>query len=369
MSPNEQVDYQSSDPLGGSDLGAGFAAQVIGPLLAVAAATVAALAPMRAMLNDSLGAALDAHNDLESFRNGPGKGVLSTTPRFIRWTSYLVGLLIDVGAGLVISHNMNIPDPEAWAVAASIALGMFYVPKTVGRALRRLDLTPRRSSDDDLPSGSSREHGRAWVSWLLIVAGVVMVLGVLGAFFASRQYSASVASYAATLQGQSPPPAQGTRDQLLTSFLIIGSAATTLYWSVRAFEDVSKLEQLEFRLTQRKWRLRWRLTKCRRPLRASGRATSLLQTGLAELWELVGSRNQVPEWQPIYNQAKELLSAHGKAIEFVTTTTMWMTDPARDTNRPAPDEPEDPPGDNSIEEATGPGQLISTSSNGQGPVR
>jgi hypothetical protein len=289
-----------SDVEGRQLLAAGFAAQVIGPLLARSTAAARRADAAKTRLERKLDGEHRERAELQNLVARLGDaydGVRPTNPRWHRYCFYGLVMVVDIGTGLVIAKGVNLDGGEALGFGASAGMFLFFLGKLGGTGLRRLDLGPvwaskvhrDPASSSDAPALLHPDVGKPWVSTAMIVVSVVGMVVFIAGMTASRMVAQGItdAALAATQQAQGTSgvalPKVPWWQSGLSSAVALGSFAATAFLALRNHPVTRRIEELELRITRRTREA----TKAVRPLgsaaETSSRRLALLDAAMAEI--------------------------------------------------------------------------------------
>jgi hypothetical protein len=373
-------------------LAAGFAAQIVGPLLAKAAAAARRADASKARLERALDGERRVRAELASLVSNLGEhydGVRPTNPRWHRYGFYALVMAIDVATGLVIARGLNLSARESFGFGASAGMFLFFLGKIGGTGLRRLDLGPvrgpRRAAVAPAPDASSPRHlehpdiGKPWVSVAMIVVSVIGMALFIAGMTASRQVAQGITS-AAFRAANAANPGGGAAVALpdvpwwqsaLSSGVALGSFAATAFLALRNHPVTRRIEELELRIKRRTREA----TKAVRPLgsaaRASSRVLALLDAAIAELaarLDITADIEAVPAFKTVCADVAHLHGRQQACIDALDRASEAAASiPADDAGERQVDDPEIvlPPAPELID-AHGAEPPVTSSSNGAG---
>lgn len=308
-------------------LKAGFAAQIIGPLLARASLAVRRCDAAGSRLELALAGESRARSELASFSDHLGEeldGVRPSSPRWHRYAFYGLVLAIDVATGLVIASGLNLGDIERFGYGASAGLFLFFVGKLTGTGLRRLDLEPRDGTE------SSRRHpdvGTRWVSWVMVAAGgigiVVFVAGLAASRLAADELTAAALKAAAAAGSTASAPIVGEPmswwQATLVSVVALGSFAATAFLAMRGHPATRRIEELELQVARHARAVDRLVRPLGHAVAAAARDLALLDAALAERAARLAVDGEDPAPDSLGGTADRLHQRHDASVALLDT--------------------------------------------------
>lgn len=306
-------------------LRAGFAAHIVGPLLARAATAVGHCDHKRARLQHAVARHARATAELDGYSERLGDqldGVRPTNARWHRYTLYAFVLAVDIATGFIVATGLNDGLIQSFGYGASVGLALFFLGKLAGTGLRRLDLTPGRAADSvgiDNP-----DIGQRRVSWAMLAAGLVGIALVIGAIAASRHAADAITTAAETItqsQAVEPtttvtPPEKDWWQLLLISSVALGGFTATAFMAMRSHPATRRLEELEARAGRSRTAAQKHIQPLGAAVTSASRSLALLDAALVERAARVGAATGVLDDQ-LEDAAAELHQRHQRAMDLL----------------------------------------------------